>query len=71
VPYRSEIERMSVRRAPLPVSAPKSEAAQVYTALWAEVRGRIDPPGSALPLHGGARPGAAAVGPEQPELASS
>jgi hypothetical protein len=53
------------------VSAPKSEAAQVYTALWAEVRGRIDPPGSALPLHGGARPGAAAVGPEQPELASS
>ncbi len=61
VPYRSEIERMSVRRAPLPVSAPKSEAAQVYAALWAEVRGRIDPPRTAIPLHGGARQGEAAT----------
>jgi cellulose biosynthesis protein BcsQ len=37
VPYWSEIERMSVRRAPLPAFAPSSEAAQIYGALWAEV----------------------------------
>jgi chromosome partitioning protein len=37
VPYWSEIERMSVRRAPLPAFAPKSAAAQVYAALWAEI----------------------------------
>ena len=37
VPYWSEIERMSVRRAPLPAFAPRSEAAQIYTALWDEI----------------------------------
>jgi len=41
VPYRSEIERMSVRRAPLPACAPKSEAAGIYAALWSEVQERI------------------------------
>ena len=41
VPYRSDIERMSVRRAPLPAVAPKSPAALVYHALWAEIRSRI------------------------------
>jgi cellulose biosynthesis protein BcsQ len=41
VPYHSEIERMSVRRAPLPACAPKSEAASLYRALWAELRGRV------------------------------
>ena len=41
VPNWSEIERMSVRRAPLPASAPRSEAAQIYTALWAEIRERM------------------------------
>ncbi len=40
VPYRSEIERMSVRRAPLPAFAPKSDAALIYTALWDEIRKR-------------------------------
>jgi cellulose biosynthesis protein BcsQ len=39
VPYWSEIERMSVRRAPLPASAPGSTAALIYTQLWAEIRG--------------------------------
>ncbi len=39
VPYWSEIERMSVRRAPLPASAPSSAAALVYSRLWAEIRG--------------------------------
>ena len=37
IPYWSEIERMSVRRAPLPAYAPRSEAAQAYAALWAEI----------------------------------
>jgi len=43
VPYSSEIERQSVRRAPLPAYAPKSEAAHIYKALWTEIRRRIDP----------------------------
>lgn len=42
VPYSSEIERMSVRRAPLPACAPKSEPARIYGALWAEIRERLE-----------------------------
>jgi chromosome partitioning protein len=41
VPYWSEIERMSVRRAPLPACAPKSDAALIFGALWAEIRARM------------------------------
>jgi cellulose biosynthesis protein BcsQ len=41
VPYWSEIERMSVRRVPLPASAPRSAAALLYAQLWAEVRERL------------------------------
>jgi len=41
VPYWSEIERMSVRRAPLPAFAPSSVAAQLDEALWAEVVKKI------------------------------
>jgi cellulose biosynthesis protein BcsQ len=41
VPYWSEIERMSVRRAPLPAFAPSSVASQIYEALWAEVVKKI------------------------------
>jgi cellulose biosynthesis protein BcsQ len=37
VPYSSEIERMSLRRAPIPAFAPRSAASQVYSALWAEL----------------------------------
>ena len=43
VPYWSEIERMSVRRAPLPAFAPRSPAAEVYAALWKEIEGRLRP----------------------------
>jgi hypothetical protein len=46
VPYWSEIERMSVRRAPIPAFARGSAAAQIYAALWTEVSGRM---GSRLP----------------------
>ena len=41
VPYSSEIERMSVRRAPLPACAPRSQAASLYRSLWAELRERV------------------------------
>ena len=41
VPYWSEIERMTVRRAPLPAFAPQSEAARIYAALWAEMEERM------------------------------
>ena len=37
VPDWSEIERMTVRRAPLPAIAPNGPAAGVYAALWREV----------------------------------
>jgi cellulose biosynthesis protein BcsQ len=40
VPYWSEIERMSLRREPLPASAPKSEATALYVQLWREIRAR-------------------------------
>ena len=54
VPYWSEIERMSVRRAPLPASSPSSPAAQIYARLWAEVSGEEWP----APAH---RSGGAAI----------
>jgi chromosome partitioning protein len=41
VPYWSEIERMSVRRAPLPVIAPESAASRIYASLWAEITARM------------------------------
>jgi cellulose biosynthesis protein BcsQ len=44
IPYRSEIERMSVRRAPLPAGAATNEAARLYQQLWHEVGGTWDPP---------------------------
>ena len=42
VPYASDIERMTLRRAPVPASSPKSPAAHIYSALWAEIAGRIN-----------------------------
>ena len=41
VPYWSEIERMSLRRAPIPAYSPGGPAAQIYSALWAEVAARM------------------------------
>jgi cellulose biosynthesis protein BcsQ len=42
VPNWSQIERMTVRRAPLPASSPAGPAAQVYAALWAEICARTE-----------------------------
>ena len=41
VPYWSEIERMTVRRGPLPAYAPRSDGARVYAALWSEVEVKL------------------------------
>jgi cellulose biosynthesis protein BcsQ len=41
IPYWSEIERMSVRRAPLPAYSPLSAAGQIYQALWKEVETKL------------------------------
>ena len=40
IPALSQIERMSVERAPVAAFAPHSRAAQSYQVLWAEVRAR-------------------------------
>jgi cellulose biosynthesis protein BcsQ len=53
VPYWSEIERMSVRRAPLPAFAPHSEPARICAALWAEVEKRSAAGPQPLALAGG------------------
>ena len=44
VPYSSEIERMSLRRAPIAAYAPRSPFAQIYSALWSEIQARITGP---------------------------
>jgi chromosome partitioning protein len=41
VPYWSEIERMSLRRAPLPAYSPGSMAAQISGTLWREIAERL------------------------------
>jgi len=41
VPYWSEIERMSVRRAPVPVFSPTGAATTLYGALWREMSERM------------------------------
>lgn len=46
VPYSSEIERMSLRRAPLPAFAPRSAVGQIYAALWREIDGLIGEEGA-------------------------
>ncbi|HVH83977.1 MAG TPA: hypothetical protein VM713_06650, partial [Steroidobacteraceae bacterium] len=61
VPYWSEIERMTLRRAPLPAFAPHSEAAAIYAALWAEMEERMAGANEAL--------GGAAARPAAPGIA--
>jgi chromosome partitioning protein len=41
VPYWSDIERMTQRRAPLPSYAPHSAAAEIYATLWGEIEKRL------------------------------
>lgn len=44
IPALSAIERMSVRRAPVTATAPRSQAARYYQDLWAETRGKASLP---------------------------
>jgi cellulose biosynthesis protein BcsQ len=41
VPYSSEIERMTQRRAPLPAFSPSSAVGLIYASLWAEVEAQL------------------------------
>ncbi len=41
VPYSSEIERMSLRRAPIPAYSPRGAAGQIYASLWQEIEERV------------------------------
>lgn len=41
LPYRAEIEKMSIVKAPLPHFAPHSAEAEMYLALWKEILGRV------------------------------
>jgi len=68
VPNWAEIERLSVRRAPLGASAPASAAAALYARLWREIRERTgEAVASALP----ATSSAGAVSEELPQGASA
>ncbi|MGH9594671.1 MAG: ParA family protein, partial [Bryobacteraceae bacterium] len=46
VPYWSDIERMTLRRAPIPAFAPASAAAAIYRALWQEIAERTEDTGT-------------------------
>jgi cellulose biosynthesis protein BcsQ len=41
VPYGSDFERITLRRAPVEAYAPASAAAQVYRSLWQEIDARL------------------------------
>lgn len=42
IPYASEVEQMSSKRAPLSAYAPRSKPARAYEALWHEILTRLD-----------------------------
>jgi len=42
IPYSSDVEQASVRRAPLPAYAPRNAVSLVYDALWQEVDNHLD-----------------------------
>jgi len=48
IPNWSEIERLTVRRAPLAAVAPASPAARLYAQLWAEIAARGGSPAQAV-----------------------
>jgi cellulose biosynthesis protein BcsQ len=41
IPHASEVERMGLKRMPLPAFAPRHGASVAYRDLWAELRGQI------------------------------
>jgi cellulose biosynthesis protein BcsQ len=51
VPYGSDFERITLRRAPVESYAPASVAANVYRTLWLEIDGRLQTGAAVLPAH--------------------
>jgi cellulose biosynthesis protein BcsQ len=47
VPYGSDFEKITLRRAPIEAYAPASAATQIYRALWREIDDRLEEPGAA------------------------
>ena len=41
IPYAADVEKMGVRRQPLPDYAPHSTPGRAYQALWREIQGRL------------------------------
>jgi chromosome partitioning protein len=41
IPYASVVERMTVRRAPLPLFAPRDAATLAFVAIWGELQARL------------------------------
>lgn len=42
IPYLSLVEQMGIKREPVPVYAPRSQAARSYVALWTELRAILE-----------------------------
>jgi chromosome partitioning protein len=63
VPYGSDFERITLRRAPVESYAPASAAAEVYRVLWREIDGRLQGAASSREGHAeaAASPGVHAV----------
>jgi chromosome partitioning protein len=59
VPYGSEFEKLTLRRAPVESYAPASAAAEVYRALWREIDGLLA--GSSVGQRGGVGTAAAPI----------
>jgi len=53
IPYASDVELMSVRRAPLPSYAPYNPASGAYRRLWAELGALLEAKPQPLPLASG------------------
>jgi chromosome partitioning protein len=60
VPYWSEIERMTQRRAPLPSYSPNSESGHLYATLWNEIQSKLQWESGPVPVAAPA-PAASAV----------
>jgi cellulose biosynthesis protein BcsQ len=58
VPYRSEIERMTVRRTPLAAGGVMSEAALIYRQLWQQIVQQTGPAAAAVPANAAPEVGA-------------
>lgn len=62
VPYSSEIERMSLRREPIPAYSPRSAAGQIYADLWREIDARM---AQGSQISAAAKPGLARTDPSR------